>query len=273
MRELKFYKYTGAGNDFIMIDGFILTPQEINEIIEKIPYWCARGTGVGADGLIIIQKHDTLDFQMRYFNSDGSEAEMCGNGGRCAAKFTFNQGYASQKLKFKAISGIYTAQILDEDVKLQMQDAEWPQEKTVKISAGKAHGFLINTGVPHFILFKQNNSILNQDEISNWGREIRFHEAFQPSGTNVNFIELIDEHNLNIRTYERGVEQETLACGTGSTAAGIIAVVNGLCKSPVHLKTRSGLILTIDLELKKEKVMNIFLTGEARLVYTGVIKI
>ncbi|HDS09448.1 MAG TPA: diaminopimelate epimerase [Firmicutes bacterium] len=273
LKEIHFHKFTGAGNDFIMIDGFHLPPDTIEYIISHIPEWCARGTGIGADGLIIILPKDKLDFVMRYFNSDGSEAEMCGNGGRCAVKFAFITGHSGNESKFEAKSGMYSAEIAGDNVKLKMRNTLLPKKRTVTTSIGNISGFYLNTGVPHFVIFHDENNFLNTDEINSWGREIRFHDEFKPEGANVNIVVVIDKHNLGIRTYERGVEQETLACGTGSTAAGIAAVVSGRNLSPVNLKTHSGLILTVDLSVELEKVTNIYLTGEARLVYEGKINV
>ncbi|MDD3626409.1 MAG: diaminopimelate epimerase, partial [bacterium] len=147
LKEVHFSKFTGAGNDFIMIDGFKLSSGEIQSIISHIPEWCSRGTGIGADGLIFILPHDKLDFKMRYFNSDGSEAEMCGNGGRCAVKFAFIKGYVKNKVQFEALSGVYSAEIIGEEIKLKMKDTLLPQKKCIDTSMGKVSGYFLNTGV------------------------------------------------------------------------------------------------------------------------------
>lgn len=273
MDSISFQKFTGAGNDFIIIDGFKLSASDIESIILDIPKLCARGTGVGADGLIIILKDNEYDFQMRYFNSDGSEAEMCGNGGRCVSMFAFREGYTKENMKFRAISGIYSAEIIGEAVKLQMQNSEYPIENEIQISNFRVKGYFLITGVPHFVIFQNENPDLNPDEINTWAKEIRFHKEFSPAGTNVNILNIIDKNNLVIRTYERGVEEETLACGTGSTASGIISTVIGVTESPVNLKTKSGLTLTVELKLEKHKITDVFLTGEARLVYKGTFSI
>lgn len=272
MENLEFCKFTGAGNDFIMIDGFKLTDDEIQNIIELTPQLCARATGIGADGLIIILKHDEFDFQMRYFNSDGSEAEMCGNGGRCAVRFAHMLKYAGEHITFNAESGIYKASIIGKEVRLQMHNPDLPERVNIIRNNLTIKGYFINTGVPHYVLFKSDNPVLKPDQITDWGKFIRYHTRFEPNGTNVNWVENIDDHNLVIRTYERGVEDETLACGTGSTAAGVTAVFTGKTKSPVELKTKSGLILEVELKLEDNSVKDVYLTGEARFVYSGVLK-
>ncbi len=193
MKSIPFQKFTGAGNDFIIIDGFKLTEADIEIIILNIPKLCARGTGVGADGLIIILKDNKYDFQMRYFNSDGSEAEMCGNGGRCVSKFAFREGYSKENMKFSAISGVYSAEIIGEAVKLQMQDSEFPIEKNIQITNFTVKGYFLITGVPHFVIFQNENPNLNPDEIDIWGGKIRFHQEFSPAGTNVNILKIIDK--------------------------------------------------------------------------------
>jgi diaminopimelate epimerase len=202
--NLAFSKYQGTGNDFIMVNNMSGTYNHLT--IKQIVLLCDRKFGIGADGLIMINKSKTVDFEMDYYNSDGSKS-FCGNGARCASQFAFSLGLISSKTTFNAIDGVHVAEILDL-VELQMT--------SVSIFENKAGVFVLDTGSPHYISFTSN---LNQIDVVAEGRKIRFSDDYLENGINVNFVQVEDLNSIRVRTYERGVEDETLSCGTGVTAA------------------------------------------------------
>ena len=261
-RTLKFKKYSGAGNDFIMINNY--TDKYSLNYSELAKKMCPRGLSVGADGLIVIEPSNNYDFKMRYFNSDGSEAEMCGNGGRCVSMFAYCEKIVGKHIIFETIAGIYSSEIINDNVRLKMLSPKKWEKYTIKYKDDSIAGVFLNTGVPHFVTF-----YCSDEDIVLLGRFIRFHEYFNPEGTNVDFVKIIDNHKLIIRTYERGVENETLACGTGSVASAIVAILNGSVKSPVDIVTKSGIILTVEVEFSDNKISSLYLTGDAREVYCG----
>jgi len=197
MITIAFNKYQGAGNDFIMIDNRngLFNPED-HKLINKL---CDRRFGIGADGLILINKSDEFDFEMIYFNSDGYRGTMCGNGGRCAADFAIKSNIAGNKMRFNAADGIHDAEALDGLIRLKMNDVK--ETRTV------ADNYFINTGSPHYVLFTTG---LDNIDVFNEGRKLRWSEDFKPGGTNVNFVEA-EEHGIYVRTFERGVEDETLS--------------------------------------------------------------
>jgi diaminopimelate epimerase len=254
--KVTFNKYQGAGNDFIMIDNRkgIINPEDY-DLINKM---CNRRFGIGADGLILISGHSEADFEMKYFNSDGKPGSMCGNGGRCTAHFALKLSIAGQKQRFMAFDGIHEAEVKEDTVRLQMADVN-----EYRIIEGN---YFINTGSPHYIVFTSEIDNINVNEE---GRKLRWSPLFAPGGTNVNFAELKD-NGLYIRTFERGVEEETLACGTGVTASAIASVLKGhFDTGPVSVKARGG-NLKVELTLKDKKITNVWLTGPATYVYEGV---
>ncbi|RLB74643.1 MAG: diaminopimelate epimerase [Deltaproteobacteria bacterium] len=260
----------GSGNDFIVIDNrqSIFPEKNRVKLVDKL---CRRGTGVGADGLILIEDDADVDFLWRFYNADGSEAEMCGNGGRCAARFAYLQGIAGSEMAFKTLAGSVRAQIADDLVKLEMTRPFAKRQGVVLDCDGVSERFdFINTGVPHVVVTVPEN--LDQVALAERGARIRYHQEFAPAGTNVNFIEINDEHCLSIRTYERGVEGETLACGTGSVAAALLASEYGQVLSPTRVITRSGESLTIYFKKEDETFTEVFLEGGAVIVYKGVIE-
>ena len=272
---MRFTKCQGAGNDFVIIDNRDgKVDQKLKELgidietfVRKV---CAFHTGVGADGLILIEEPENPenDFKWRFFNSDGSVAEMCGNGSRCAVRFAYENRIArGEHVKFETLAGVIEAWVKNGGrvVKVQLTkpfglelDFDLPlSDRTLKAS-------FLNTGVPHVVVPVED---LENFDVVKYGREIRYHERFAPAGTNANFIEPVSEDTIRIRTYERGVENETLACGTGSTAAAIIAYKKGLVKKkPVKVITRGGEILTIDFDDNLEKV---YLEGKVYKVFEG----
>ncbi|MBX7245707.1 MAG: diaminopimelate epimerase [Candidatus Sumerlaeaceae bacterium] len=266
--ELEFYKYSGAGNDFIAINNMDGRIPEAGRR-ERVADWCRRGMSVGADGVLLIEPPagDGFDFRMRYYNADGSEGETCGNGSRCIARFAMQQGIARSETRFETMAGPYEAVAVENEIRVSMTDAFGIREG-IKIMddvfEGEVH--FLNTGVPHVVVFVDD---VDGVDVFNVGRHLRRHAEFQPAGANVNFVRVRDPRNIEVRTYERGVENETLACGTGSIAAAIIAVRNGLAEAPVRVKTASGEILTIGFEPTAGGAKNVTLQGSARLVFRG----
>ena len=264
--KIDFFKMSGAGNDFIVIDNRlgIIDHDNCTDFVEKV---CRRGISVGADGVILITNSDKADFKWHFFNADGSEAEMCGNGARCAARFAYLKGIAGEKLSLETLAGIIHAEVLGHRVRLEMSRPHG-LELDIKLPVeGKEYTVnFVNTGVPHVVKFVQE---LENYDAQKMGKAIRMHPHFQPAGANVNFIVVHDRSNIYIRTYERGVEDETLACGTGAVAAALISASSGKVDSPVNVKTKGGSILTIHFEKDGSDFKKVFLEGEARVVYEG----
>jgi len=270
-KRLSFYKMSGSGNDFIIIDnrsGLV----GVNEGATWARRLCRRKVSVGADGLILIEppSMSDADFKWRFYNADGSEAEMCGNGGRCAARFAYVNRIAGPEMTFETIAGLIRAEVTDHRVKLEMvPPRDLRMDIKVLTNQGKYVVHFINTGVPHVVHFVPD---LDKVNVSEWGRSIRFHAEFQPAGTNVNLARVLGRQNISIRTYERGVEDETLACGTGSVAAAIIASLKHGIVPPVHVQTRGGEILDVYFKSGPEGISHVFLEGEAKIVYEGLLR-
>lgn len=266
MKRIPFFKMSGSGNDFIIIDNRkpVLDEASLNRFIVNV---CRRKLSAGADGLILIEPSEAVDFKWRFFNSDGSRAEMCGNGARCAARYAHVNGITAKRLKFQTDVGIVAAEIIDERVKVKMTDpSEITPDMSIELDAGRRTMAAVNTGVPHVILVETD---LEAVDVRGLGCEIRRHAAFAPAGTNVNFITSPADDTIVIRTYERGVEDETLACGTGSVAAALVTAVRHGKDSPIHVKTRSGILLTVHFSRKENGFTNVHLEGDARIIYRG----
>ena len=251
-----FYKYQGAGNDFVILDNRL---EEYNRLDQKdIFLICDRHFGVGADGLMLLNKHAEADFEMKYFNADGKEGTMCGNGGRCITAFAKHKGLIEEETTFMAVDGLHQARITrDNWVELKMQDVS-----TVEIGYDYA---ILDTGSPHYIQFTE---FLGDVDVVAEGRKIRQQERFMPDGINVNFLEY-GTRALQVRTYERGVENETLACGTGITACALVSAGNQNKHYQVPVQVKGG-----DLEVRFDKVdqqhfTNIWLCGPAEKVFEG----
>jgi diaminopimelate epimerase len=271
MKKIPFHKIEGNGNDFILIDNLrnVLKGMNLSGLARRV---CHRNRSVGADGLIVIEPptaKKTADFKWRFLNADGSEAEMCGNGSRCAARFAMLRRIAPKKMAFETKAGIIHAEVKKQTVKVQLPDASGLRMNIpVPLITGMRTGNFINTGVPHVVYLSRN---LEGEDVLGVGRATRFHEIFKPAGTNVNFIRVGDPHQLRIRTYERGVEGETLACGTGSVAAALIASALGLARSPVKITTRGGDVLIVSFKREGERFSDLHLEGEAVVVCEGVL--
>ncbi len=266
MKKITFYKLSGSGNDFIIIDNRnrIVTEENLPDFVAKV---CRRKMSVGADGFILVEDSDSVDFKWRFFNSDGSRAEMCGNGARCVARFAYLNKIAGTEMSFETIAGVVSAEVKNDMVKIKMTDpADLKVNYTLELENGPLSLSSVNTGVPHAVVTTDN---LNNVEIVKLGKEIRFHEKYAPSGTNVNFICPQKNGKISVRTYERGVEDETLACGTGSVAAAIVtAKISGI-KSPINVITKSGNSLCIYFKEKEGKFYDTYLEGDARIIYKG----
>ena len=266
MKKIPFYKMSGAGNDFIIIDNRnrIVADTELSGFIASV---CRRKMSVGADGLILIEASDKCDFRWRFFNSDGSNAEMCGNGARCAARFAQVRGIAGTRLSFETEAGIVSAWIHEDRVKVKMPDpSELKLAYPLELSDRSLEISSINTGVPHVVVMVEK--VADVDVVS-LGREIRLHQTFAPAGTNANFAEHLKGNAIEIRTYERGVEDETLACGTGAIASAIISAAKYKMSSPIDVKTRSGTHLTIHFDAQNGQFSEIYMEGDARIIYIG----
>lgn len=268
MDQIPFFKMSGSGNDFIIIDNRekIVKEAGLPDMIEKV---CRRKMSVGADGFILVEKSHQVDFAWRFFNSDGKLAEMCGNGARCAARFAFLNGIAGKQMSFKTDVGIIDASISEQGVKLKMPDPKNIEtDFIIELQRGPLSINSANTGVPHVVVVTDN---LDRVDVINQGREIRYHRNFAPAGTNANFISLQDDGSIGIRTYERGVEDETLACGTGSVAGAIIMALREKIPSPARVLTESGVFLKVFFNEKNGVFSDIYLEGDARVIYSGVL--
>lgn len=267
--QLTFYKYQGTGNDFVMIDDRSLSfPVHDTSLVKRL---CDRRFGIGADGLILLQPHDTEAYFMKYYNSDGRESTMCGNGGRCLAAFAKRIGAVEEAHSFMAVDGPHEVSYegtsgASEEVKLKMKDVH-----EVEIREGEV--FVLNTGSPHYVRFLEEP--LMGFDVTGHAKQVRYGDEFRAEGINVNFINLLGLKHISIRTYERGVEDETLSCGTGVTAAAVsTALLNGLPQGAhlVEVDTSGGrLKVHLTREAGSQGFSGIWLQGPATFVYQGEI--
>lgn len=266
---IAFEKMSGTGNDFVIIDNRTanIPLEEQADFARKI---CRRMFSVGADGLILIEESALADFGWNFYNADGSVAEMCGNGSRCAARFAYRHKIAGHKMTFATLAGIIEAEISPEEeevVRVKMTPPfDFRLDISLQIGEEERPVAYVNTGVPHAVIFVQEDDV----PVKTWGRMVRFHEIFEPKGANANFVKLLPDGRLKVRTYERGVEAETMACGTGAVASALFASMLKGMDSPVEVVTSGGDVLTIFFELHDGPVAeNIFLQGPTRLICTG----
>jgi diaminopimelate epimerase len=224
---------------------------------------------VGADGLIFIENSTIADFSWNFYNADGSIAEMCGNGSRCAARFAYRHNIAGKKMKLETLAGIVEMEICAEDdvVRVKMtQPCDFRFELSLELGGEERPAQYVNTGVPHVVIFTEEDDV----PVVSWGRKIRYHQLFEPKGANVNFVRLLPDGRLKVRTYERGVEDETMACGTGAVASALFAALLKGFDSPVEVVTSGGDVLTILFDLHDGPVAeNVFLQGPTRLICKG----
>jgi diaminopimelate epimerase len=265
---IPFEKMNGTGNDFVVIDNRsdIIPFEDQAEFAKKV---CRRMFSIGADGLILIEKSETCDFSWNFYNADGSVAEMCGNGSRCAARFAYRHKICGPKMSFETLAGVIEAEICEEeenvrvkmtqpfdfrlDLSMQLDDVEYPLT-------------YVNTGVPQAVIFVKEDDV----PVKKWGRKIRFHETFEPKGTNANFVKVLEAGKIKVRSYERGVEDETMACGTGAVASAIYAAMLKGMDSPIDVVTSGGGTLTIHFDLQDGPVVeNVYMEGPARVVCSG----
>lgn len=265
---MHFVKYQGTGNDFVLIDDRNETfPAHDQALIARL---CHRRFGIGADGLILLrndlsESSPRCDFRMIYFNADGAEGSMCGNGGRCIVRFAHDLGLFTTETRFRAVDGEHCADVRGDDIFLKMGDVS-----RIETTADVPDSWFLHTGSPHVVSFTDNAEAI--DVVGN-GRTIRYAKAFQPGGTNVNFTQVVAENALFVRTYERGVEDETYSCGTGVTAAALAAHQQFGMTGPVAIRTLGG-----DLRISFDSVpdgsfTNIYLIGPARRVFAGELTI
>ena len=265
---LRFTKMSGAGNDFIMVDDRRGRLRNLAALARRL---CPRGTAVGADGLIALAQSRSADVRMRYLNADGSEVEMCGNGARCTALFARRLGAAAKRMVIETPAGPHRATVSGTKVSIEMPPPHSLQLGVkLRLKSGQAivlHG--VNTGVPHAVRFVAD---VDRVKVVELGREIRYHRRFRPAGSNANFVRL-GAGTANIRTYERGVEDETLACGTGACAAAVVATVLGKARGKLRLRTRSGEVLSVKLLGRAPDWTGMVLTGPVSVVYEGKVKV
>ena len=268
-RAIDFYKMSGSGNDFILVDNRakLIEAALASELARNL---CRRKVSVGADGLILIENDDEVDFRWNFFNADGSTAEMCGNGGRCVARLANILGICGPSLSFRTLAGIIRAEVSGSRVKLQMTEPrDLRLDLELEVNGQRFNTHFINTGVPHTVFILDGPEMLAQQEVVGQGRKVRYHSQFAPAGTNVNFIAVLGEQALAIRTYERGVEDETLACGTGATAVALVGAAKGMVSPPVDVHTKSGETLTIYFDSDKLLPEEVYMEGETTVVYQG----
>ena len=264
--RIRFTKLSGSGNDFIFIDnrGRRFDAGQMAGFVRKV---CRRGLSVGADGLMFIEPSERADFKWRFFNADGSEAEMCGNGSRCAVRFARELGIVKDRASIETLAGVIDATIEGTRVKVRMtQPHGFRPRVEVSLKHRKAVLDFLNTGVPHAVEFVHD---VDTVRVFEEGRQIRRHDVFAPAGTNANFCQVTGPRALALRTYERGVEDETLACGTGAVAAAVLAAARGLAEPPVDVRVRSGEVLTIHFAGRGADAREVYLEGDTRLVYEG----
>ncbi|MFA6378822.1 MAG: diaminopimelate epimerase [Candidatus Omnitrophota bacterium] len=269
MTDIKFTKMCGAGNDFIVVEG----PCSV-DITKLALKSCHRTDGIGADGLIVIEPSKKANAKMRIINADGSEAEMCGNGARCMAAYLFKtKNIKKPSLTFETLAGIIHAKKEGKLISVGLSDPkDYTKNIALSINTRKLRLDYVNTGVPHAVCFVHG---LSDIDVNTIGRLIRYHREFSPKGTNVNFVESIARNFIDVRTYERGVEAETRACGTGSVASAIIAYLksnpNIDCKknAVMSVKTRSGEVLKVTFDFCKDRISNVWLTGSAHFIAEG----
>jgi diaminopimelate epimerase len=287
MKKIPFIKFSGAGNDFIVVDNRdrVVDPKQMPAFVAAV---CKRHLSVGGDGLIFIEKSRKADFRWRFYNNDGGEADFCGNGARCAARFAYLKRIASKVMRFEGTAGTVEAEVSGERVTVRVPDPSglrlnirvplksFMRRKTdLSAPAGQGPGVMvleghaITVGVPHFVYFVQDTGTA---EVLGIGRPIRHHDLFKPAGTNVNFAHVADRRTIHIRTYERGVEAETLACGSGAIASALIAAVVHKVESPVTVVPLSRMPLSVTFQFDGERFTNLALTGDARAVYEGVMR-
>lgn len=268
MNPIRFTKSVATGNDFIIIDNrSSVIRHPLAGFAKSI---CRRIWSIGADGLLVIERSKKADFKMRIFNPDGTEAEMCGNGSRCVALYAVTNRIAKHVMTIETLAGTLAASVRGDAVKVKLptpKDIKW--NLCLEIHKCPYRVNFVDTGVPHVVYFVDD---LDKIDVKDLGSHIRYHKEFSPEGTNADFVKIIDKHSIKVRTYERGVEDETLACGTGAVASAIISAESEKISSPITVETWGGEKLKVHFELIDGNFRNVYLEGKAKLVYEGVIR-
>jgi diaminopimelate epimerase len=264
-KKINFMKMSGAGNDFIIIDNRNnLITQDINLLAKKL---CSRRYSIGADGLILVENSKKANFRSKFYNADGTEFNLCGNGGRCVARFAFINVIASKRMSIETNAGCLSAEILSNSVKLQIPlPINIEMNKIIEVDEKKIKGHLIKIGDPHFIAFAKN---LNEMPFEAIARKMRHSKSFGSEGSNIDLIMLKRENRIIIRTFERGVEQETPACGSGCVSAAIALYYLKYPYLTYIFETKSGFPLTVQLITENDTISKIMLEGDARVIYKG----
>ena len=264
MKEIFFSKKVAAGNDFILVDN---RRRILTDWAKAARKFCRRRFSVGADGLILLERSKKADIRMRIFNPDGSQAQMCGNGVRCLAKFALERKIARREHTIETLAGVIEARVTRDTVRARLVTPKNLRlDVPVTVNGAQHRMHLIDTGVPHAVELTDR---LNQTDVDRLGRILRHHGAFAPKGTNVDFISIGTGNAIEIRTYERGVEAETLACGTGAAAGALVAAALEGLKSPVKVKTRGGEILKIYFSKKNGRFDDVHLEGKIADSFEG----
>lgn len=275
MKEIEFYKMSGSGNDFILIDNrnTVFPFEDPARVARRI---CQRAISIGADGMILIEEaeDEDIDFRWRFYNADGSDATMCGNAARCAARMSYLLGISGRKISFLTGAGVIHAEIMDDGrVKVKMNaPTDIARGKSLSLDGEIIEYDFADTGVPHAVVYVGSVDELNALSVEEIGRKMRYHKDFTPEGANANFTamdEMGEDNILYIRTYERGVEGETLACGTGAVASAILMYIKGRVRPPVLLLPKSGITLNVDFIDEDDGFKDVYLEGDARMIYRG----
>jgi diaminopimelate epimerase len=265
---------SGAGNDFVIIDNRSEVIKDRPAFARKI---CDRHWSIGADGLLLLESSDKASYRMMYYNADGSYGGMCGNGGRCIAMFAYLKNIANASHTFEALDHIYSASVDSENVSLHMKNPiSLKMNQHILLEKKKICYHSIDTGAPHIVIdIKEVSKKINFDEfdVQRWGKIFRWHKKFTPAGTNVNFIRILEDDIVQLRTFERGVEAETLACGTGSIASAIIAYKKWKLNKPITVIPTSNVPLAVDFDEGENTIQNVRLIGPATITFTGILDV
>lgn len=264
MKTIEFWKMSGSGNDFILIDNRNreIRNEDMERLVERI---CRRRESVGADGVIFVTKSDRYDFKWQYFNADGGEVEMCGNGTRCVSRFAYLKGIAGSEMTFETLKGPVRSEVNGRIVKVCMpMPTGFAMDVDIEFQQGWRTVDFINTGVPHVVIAV--DSLLDHP-VREQGRAVRYHSRFSPEGANADFMQVTGPGQLQVRTYERGVEDETLACGTGAIACALVASIRDAVSSPVTVKTKGGEELIIHFQRNGNSFEQIRLEGNTTIIY------
>jgi len=267
MSEIKFHKMVASGNDFIVLDNRKKAVRDAKRFAEE---FCRPHVSIGADGVLLVERSKKADFLMRILNADGSEAEACGNGFRCIGLYAHQLLGFKKQMRVETLSGEISISLKGKHIVVDMIDP-YDFKQNVALSGVGANGNVlkcafVNTGVPHAVLFADQLESISVGDI---GKAIRFHKVFQPKGTNVDFVQVSGPNALSVRTYERGVEAETLACGTGVTAAAVVANLTGRVSAPVTVTTKSGDAIIVHMKPSGSTVRNVSIEGTAQFVFEG----